>query len=219
MSFIQLKNINKSYSELGKALSNVSMSIQRGELISLMGESGAGKTSLLNILGLIDNPSTGEYTFEGQSVSTFNEEQRTLFRREKLGFIFQFFNLLTNLNVTDNVAVPLHLNGIQSYKEAVREKLAQVGILELKDRPLNTLSGGQLQRVAIARAIVHSPKLILADEPTGNLDSKTTKDIMGLLVRLKKEENVTIVMATHSNQASIYADRVLNIIDGSLTPQ
>lgn len=216
MNFIELKGVSKSYSELDKALSSVNMSVGRGELISIMGESGAGKTSLLNILGLVDKPSSGDYIFEGQSISNYNEQKRTLFRRQKLGFIFQFFNLLPSLDVTDNVAVPLHLNGVKDYKEVVREKLAQVGILELKDRPINTLSGGQMQRVAIARAIAHNPSLILADEPTGNLDSKTAESIMQLLVRLKKEENVTIIMATHSQQASFYADKVLNIVDGCL---
>ena len=130
---------------------------------------------------------------------------------------FQFFNLFDSLNVSDNVAIPLYLNGMKSTKALVREKLAQIGISELQDRPLNTLSGGQLQRVAIARAIVHKPKLILADEPTGNLDSKNALAILELLNRLKKEENITIIMATHSSQASNMADQVYQVIDGNLT--
>ncbi|MDX1920269.1 MAG: ABC transporter ATP-binding protein [Candidatus Caenarcaniphilales bacterium] len=214
MNLIQLKKITKSYSPTEKALKEINLDIKQGEFIALMGESGAGKTSLLNILGLIDEPSSGEYLFEEESVGSYDERKRTHFRRKKLGFIFQFFNLLPALNVMDNVAVPLHLNGVKHFKQIAREKLAQVGILELKDRPLNTLSGGQMQRVAIARAIAHNPKLILADEPTGNLDSKTAADILELMVRLKKEDNITIVMATHSKLASKYANRILNISDG-----
>lgn len=219
MNLIQLKQISKSYSPTEKALKEINLEIKSGEFIALMGESGSGKTSLLNILGLIDEPSTGEYLFESENVGSYDEDRRTHFRRKKLGFIFQFFNLLPALNVIDNVALPLHLNGIKHYKEVVREKLAQVGILELKDRPLNTLSGGQMQRVAIARAIAHNPKLILADEPTGNLDKNTAKDILELMVRLKKEDNITIVMATHSKTASLFADRVLSISDGLLVDE
>ncbi len=218
MDFIELKNISKTYNNQEEsALREVDLSIETGQFIALTGESGAGKTSLLNILGLIDQPSSGEYLFEGISVSKFSEDERTLFRRQKLGFIFQFFNLFDSLNVSDNVAIPLYLNGMKSTKALVREKLAQIGISELQDRPLNTLSGGQLQRVAIARAIVHKPKLILADEPTGNLDSKNALAILELLNRLKKEENITIIMATHSSQASNMADQVYQVIDGNLT--
>ena len=210
--------ISKTYNNQEEsALREVDLSIETGQFIALTGESGAGKTSLLNILGLIDQPSSGEYLFEGISVSKFSEDERTLFRRQKLGFIFQFFNLFDSLNVSDNVAIPLYLNGMKSTKALVREKLAQIGISELQDRPLNTLSGGQLQRVAIARAIVHKPKLILADEPTGNLDSKNALAILELLNRLKKEENITIIMATHSSQASNMADQVYQVIDGNLT--
>ncbi len=217
MAFIQLKNIVKSYTQHEVALNGVNLDIECGEFIALMGESGSGKTSLLNILGLIDNPSSGDYFFESESVSTFNDTQRTLFRRQKMGFIFQFFNLLPALNVTENVGIPLHLNGVKDYMGAVREKLAQVGILELKDRPLNTLSGGQMQRVAIARALVHKPRLILADEPTGNLDSKSATTVLEVLSRIRKEENLTIVMATHSKQAATYANRVLTMVDGVLS--
>lgn len=216
MSFIELKNISKTYNQQESALNQVNLNITAGEFIALTGESGAGKTSLLNILGLVDLSSSGEYLFEGISVSEFSEDQRTLFRRQKLGFIFQFFNLFNSLNVAENVAIPLYLNGIKNTKAIVREKLAQIGILELHDRPLNTLSGGQLQRVAIARAMVHKPKLILADEPTGNLDSKNALAILELLTRLKKEENITIIMATHSTQASNIADQVYQVADGNL---
>ena len=215
-TLIELSNISKTYSRFETALINVNLKLQKGEFIALMGESGSGKTSLLNILGLIDQPNSGNYLFEGVSVNKYSDKERTLFRRRKLGFIFQFFNLLPALNVADNVAIPLHLNDIKNYQGLIREKLAQVGILELKDRPLNTLSGGQMQRVAIARALVHKPKLILADEPTGNLDSKTAIGILELLTRLRNEEGVSIVMATHGKQAASYADRVLTLSDGAL---
>jgi putative ABC transport system ATP-binding protein len=216
MALIQLSKITKSFSEVEIALSNIDLNIEGGEFIALMGESGAGKTSLLNIIGLIDKPTSGEYIFDDKPTQDLTENERTLFRRQKMGFIFQFFNLLPGLDVKDNVSIPLHLNGVKDYTEKVREKLAQVGILELKDRQLNTLSGGQLQRVAIARALVHKPKLILADEPTGNLDSKTAGEVMELLHRIKREENVTIIMATHSNHAASFADKTLKVVDGTL---
>jgi ABC-type lipoprotein export system ATPase subunit len=216
MSLIELKDIKKSYSQYEDALKSVNLSIQEGEFVALMGESGSGKTSLLNILGLIDQASSGQYLFENADISSYNETQRTLFRRHKLGFIFQFFNLLPALNVTENIAIPLYLNGVKEVNKLIEEKLTQVGILELKDRPLNTLSGGQLQRVAIARALIHKPKLILADEPTGNLDSKTANEIIELLRKLNKEEKVTIVMATHSQHAAEFTDRTLTVIDGCI---
>lgn len=215
MSLIQLKNISKSYIGRENALKDINLQINEGEFIALMGESGSGKTTLLNILGLIDEASEGEYLFENASIKDFTEDERTLFRRKKLGFVFQFFNLLPTLNVTENVAIPLHLNKVKNSVSLAREKLAQVGILELKDRALNTLSGGQMQRVAIARALVHKPKLILADEPTGNLDQKSAQEILEILKRLNKEENITIIMATHSLQAALYADRNLHILDGN----
>jgi putative ABC transport system ATP-binding protein len=215
MGLIELKNISKSYQGRENALKNINLEIEQGQFIALMGESGSGKTTLLNILGLIDSASEGEYLFENIQTKAFSENQRTIFRREKLGFIFQFFNLLPALNVTENVAIPLYLNKIKNPIAIAREKLAQVGILELKDRPLDTLSGGQKQRVAIARALVHKPKLILADEPTGNLDSESARAICGILQRLKKEENITIIMATHSLQAASFADKTINILDGS----
>jgi ABC-type lipoprotein export system ATPase subunit len=220
MSFIELKDIVKSYfssKEAGfDALKQINLDIKQGEFTALMGESGSGKTSLLNILGLVDQPSSGVYLFDGQTVSNFSEDQRTQFRKKNLGFIFQFFNLLPTLNVLDNVALPLHLNASSNTKEVIREKLAQVGIAELIDRSLNTLSGGQLQRVAIARAIVHNPKFILADEPTGNLDSKTALEILELLKRLNRENNITIVMATHSKIAANSADKIIYLADGKL---
>lgn len=215
MSLIQLNNISKNYIGRDNALKDINFQVNEGEFIALMGESGSGKTTLLNILGLIDEASQGEYLFEQTSIKAFSENQRTLFRRQKLGFVFQFFNLLPTLNVTENVAIPLYLNKAKNPISVAREKLAQVGILELKDRALNTLSGGQMQRVAIARALVHKPKLILADEPTGNLDQQSAQEILEILKRLKKEENITIIMATHSAQAALYADKTLHILDGS----
>ena len=192
------------------------MHIGKGEFVALMGESGSGKTSLLNILGLIDQPSSGEYFFDDQNVAGLNEKERTLFRRKKLGFIFQFFNLLPALSVKENIALPLHLNGIRNYEKVVKERLSQVGIPELEGRSLNTLSGGQMQRVAIARALIHEPSFILADEPTGNLDSKTAEDILSLLVKIRKENDLTIIMVTHSHESAHHADRKVEIIDGKI---
>jgi putative ABC transport system ATP-binding protein len=214
---IKLQNITKHYSESSEpALRGIDLHIGKGEFVALMGESGSGKTSLLNILGLIDQPSSGEYFFGDQNVAGLNEKERTLFRRKKLGFIFQFFNLLPALSVKENIALPLHLNGIRNYEKVVKERLSQVGIPELEGRSLNTLSGGQMQRVAIARALIHEPSFILADEPTGNLDSKTAEDILSLLVKIRKENNLTIIMVTHSHESANHADRKVEIIDGKI---
>lgn len=214
---IELKNLSKKYSSSEIALNQINLKIQQGESIALMGESGAGKTSLLNILALIDEPSEGEYFFEGSLVSKHTDDERTLLRRKKLGFVFQFFNLLPSLTVSENIAIPLHLNGIKKTREAVEEKLEQIGMLDFRDRPINTLSGGQMQRIAIARALVHKPKLILADELTGSLDSKTATDILEILFELKLKENFTLIMATHSHQVALYADSTLRIVDGSFS--
>lgn len=202
------------------ALNDVSLEITKGEFVAIMGPSGCGKTTLLNILGLLDNPSGGEYYLNEIEVSKFTEKQRTLLRKGIIGFVFQSFNLIDELNVYENIELPLLYMGVS---KSERQKKIQVvmdrmEILHRKNHFPQQLSGGQQQRVAIARAVVTNPKLILADEPTGNLDSKNGKEVMNLLTELNKN-GTTIVMVTHSQHDAGYAGRNLNLFDGQLVTE
>lgn len=199
------------------ALCEVNLHIQKGEFIAIMGPSGCGKSTLLNIIGLLDNPTSGEYYFDGQKVGGFKERNRTLLRKGNIGFVFQSFNLIDELNVYENVELPLiYLNLKASERKAMVEKvLERMQISHRKKHFPQQLSGGQQQRVAIARAVVANPKLILADEPTGNLDSKNGLEVMKLLTELN-QEGTTIVMVTHSMHDSEFADRVVNLFDGQI---
>lgn len=199
------------------ALNKVNLHIQKGEFLAIMGPSGCGKSTLLNIIGLLDNPTSGEYYFDGQEVGCFKERNRTLLRKGNIGFVFQSFNLIDELNVYENVELPLiylKLNSRQR-KEMVEKVLERMNISHRKKHFPQQLSGGQQQRVAIARAVVANPKLILADEPTGNLDSKNGLEVMNLLTELNLE-GTTIVMVTHSEHDSGFAHRVVNLFDGQI---
>ena len=199
------------------ALNNVSLEIKEGEFVAIMGPSGCGKSTLLNILGLLDNPSGGEYYLNGTDVSKFTEAQRTNLRKGVIGFVFQSFNLIDELNVYENIELPLLYMGIPASerKKRVEEAMNRMAIAHRVKHFPQQLSGGQQQRVAIARAVVANPKLILADEPTGNLDSKNGKEVMELLTELNKE-GTTIVMVTHSQHDSGYAGRTINLFDGQV---
>ena len=199
------------------ALFEVNLHIQNGEFIAIMGPSGCGKSTLLNIIGLLDNPTSGEYYFDGQQVGSFKERNRTLLRKGNIGFVFQSFNLIDELNVYENVELPLiYLKLNASERKAMVEKvLDRMQISHRKKHFPQQLSGGQQQRVAIARAVVANPKLILADEPTGNLDSKNGLEVMKLLTELN-QEGTTIVMVTHSMHDSEFAHRVVNLFDGQI---
>ena len=199
------------------ALNNVSFEIQQGEFLAIMGPSGCGKSTLLNILGLLDNPSSGDYELLGKEVGTLKEKDRTLYRKGNIGFVFQSFNLIDELSVYENVELPLIYLKVKASerKQRVEEILKRMNISHRAKHFPQQLSGGQQQRVAIARAVVSNPKLILADEPTGNLDSTNGKEVMGLLTELNKE-GTTIIMVTHSMRDSGYAHRVLNLFDGQL---
>jgi len=190
------------------ALNKVSFEVQQGEFVAVMGPSGCGKSTLLNILGLLDNPTSGKYFLLGKEVGTLKERDRTLYRKGKIGFVFQSFNLIDELNVYENVELPLIYLRVNAI-------LDRMNISHRARHFPQQLSGGQQQRVAIARAVVSNPKLILADEPTGNLDSKNGKEVMALLTELNKE-GTTIVMVTHSQHDSTFAHRVLNLFDGEL---
>lgn len=199
------------------ALNNVNIEIQEGEFVAIMGPSGCGKSTLLNILGLLDNPTGGEYHLNGEDVSTYTEAQRTALRKGVIGFVFQSFNLIDELNVYENIELPLLYMGVSASerKRRVEDAMNRMAIAHRVKHFPQQLSGGQQQRVAIARAVVTNPKLILADEPTGNLDSKNGKEVMDLLTELNKE-GTTIVMVTHSQHDAGYADRVINLFDGQV---
>ncbi len=199
------------------ALNNVSFEINDGEFVAIMGPSGCGKSTLLNILGLLDNPSGGSYLLLGNEVANLKEKERTKFRKGNIGFVFQSFNLIDELNVYENVELPLRYLNISAgeRKQKVNEILKRMGISHRAKHFPQQLSGGQQQRVAIARAVVSSPKLILADEPTGNLDSKNGKEVMDLLNELN-QEGTTIVMVTHSQKDAAVAQRVVNLFDGQI---
>ena len=202
------------------ALNDVTVEIAEGEFVAIMGPSGCGKTTMLNILGLLDNPSGGAYHLNGIEVSKFTEKQRTKLRKGVIGFVFQSFNLIEELNVFENIELPLLYMGIPS-SERLKRVQAAMDRMEIAHRSKHfpqQLSGGQQQRVAIARAVVASPKLILADEPTGNLDSKNGKEVMSLLTELNRD-GTTIVMVTHSQHDAGYAARIINLFDGNLVSE
>jgi putative ABC transport system ATP-binding protein len=217
---IRTENLNKVFrtEEVETtALNNVSMHVQKGEFVAIMGPSGCGKSTLLNIIGLLDNPSDGLYVFNGHDVSKFRESQRTGLRKGNIGFVFQSFNLIDELNVFENVELPLLYLKIpaKTRKEMVTTVLERMNIGHRAKHFPQQLSGGQQQRVAIARAVVANPKLILADEPTGNLDSKNGIEVMELLAELNRE-GTTIVMVTHSDRDASYAHRIINLFDGEI---
>lgn len=199
------------------ALGGINMEIDEGEFVAIMGPSGCGKTTLLNILGLLDNPSEGNYLLDGVEVSRLKESQRTALRKGKIGFIFQSFNLIDELNVEQNVELPLKYMGVKAdeRKTRVTETLRRLGIAHRAKHYPNELSGGQQQRAAIARAVICNPRLILADEPTGNLDTRNGKEVMDLLAELN-DDGTTIVMVTHSQRDASYAHRIVNMLDGFL---
>ena len=199
------------------ALRGISLEINKGEFVGIMGPSGCGKSTLLNILGLLDNPTDGRYLLNGTDVSGLREKDRTAFRKGKIGFVFQNFNLIDELNIEENVELPLkYLRiGAAERKERVKEALTRMNILHRAKHFPQQLSGGQQQRAAIARAVVARPDIILADEPTGNLDSENGKEVMELLTELNRE-GTTIVMVTHSQHDAAYTHRVINLFDGKI---
>ena len=199
------------------ALHDVTLEIKEGEFVAIMGPSGCGKSTLLNILGLLENPTNGVYTLNGEDVSKYTEAQRTNLRKGVIGFVFQSFNLIDELNVYENIELPLLYMGVpkEERKQRVEEAMKRMDISHRVKHFPQQLSGGQQQRVAIARAVVANPKIILADEPTGNLDSKNGKEVMDLLTQLNKE-GTTVVMVTHSQHDAGYATRTINLFDGQV---
>ena len=217
---IQLQNIKKVFrtEEIDTwALREVSLEVKNGEFVAIMGPSGCGKTTLLNIMGLLDTPTEGTYMLNGKDVSQLPERERTNIRRGTIGFVFQSFNLIDDLDVYENVELPLLYMGVpaKERKKRVTEMLDRMAMSHRRKHFPCQLSGGQQQRVAVARAVVSNPKIILADEPTGNLDSKNSKEVMDLLLQLH-EQGTTIVMVTHSQHNASFADRIINLFDGQI---
>lgn len=219
MPILSLNNVYKEYLTDGEtvhALNGVSLDLASGQFVALVGRSGCGKSTLLNMAGAMDFPSSGQVFVEGVGTSTLDDAELTRLRREKIGFVFQSFQLLNTLTALENVELPLLLAGQPNARAVARERLAWVELADLGNRYPHQLSGGQMQRVGIARALVHSPGILLADEPTGNLDSTTGNAILDLLQRLTRERNTATMMATHSLEAAALADAVVHMRDGKI---
>ncbi len=219
MPILSLQNVVKEYLTDGQAvhaLCGVSLEVQKGEFVALVGRSGCGKSTLLNLAGAMDFPTSGVVEIDGASTASLSDTELTKLRRDKVGFIFQSFQLLHTLTVIENVELPLLLSGGKNAREAAHERLQWVELSGLSDRLPHQLSGGQMQRVAIARALVHSPNILLADEPTGNLDTATGIVILQLLQRLTREKKTATIMATHSPEAAAVCDTLVQLRDGSI---
>ena len=219
MALIEVRGINKRYrmgdAEIG-ALNEVSLGIEKGEFVAIMGPSGSGKSTFMNIVGCLDKPTSGQYLLEGVDVGGLGRDELAEIRNKKLGFVFQGFNLLPRASALENVELPLLYNGLAA-KERMKmseEALVAVGLRGREKHHPNQLSGGQQQRVAIARALVNNAPIILADEPTGNLDTKTSGEIMELLVRLNVESNITVILVTHESGIAAYSKRIIRFLDG-----
>ncbi len=220
MNILQVQNLCKTYGRgetQVNALKNVSFHLEKGEFGAIVGESGSGKSTFLNCIGALDVPTSGQILVDGNDLFTMNEEERTIFRRRNIGFIFQAFQLVPELNVEQNISFPLLLDYRKPEQPAVEEMLEILGLTDRRHHLPNQLSGGQQQRVAIGRALITKPKLILADEPTGNLDSKNSQEVLDLLMKASRHYQQTILMITHNNNLAVSADRVFRVSDGCLT--
>lgn len=218
---VSLRELDKVFTEAGrtrKVLDNVTLSINSGDFVVLLGHSGSGKSTLLNLISGIERPTAGCISIQDVSLSNLRERERTLFRRDHIGFVFQFFNLIPTLTVLENVTLPQELAG-RDARAAAMTLLEQVGLADRRDTFPDKLSGGEQQRVAIARALVHDPMLVLADEPTGNLDELMGNRVLELLLRLTKDQGKTLIMATHNPQIARLADRILIVHDGHVDDQ
>ena len=220
MEILKVQKLCKTYGTGAvkvDALKDVSFSLEKGEFVAVVGESGSGKSTLLNCIGALDVPTSGVITMDGNNLFTMKEEERTIFRRRNIGFIFQSFQLVSELTVEQNIVFPLLLDYRKPKTSDVEELLELLGLTDRKNHLPGQLSGGQQQRVAIGRALITKPKLILADEPTGNLDSKNSQDVIDLLTKASRHYQQTILMITHNNSLTSMVDRVLRVIDGVLT--
>ena len=220
MNLLEVQNLSKTYGSgeaTVHALKGATFSVPKGEFVAIVGESGSGKSTLLNMIGALDTPTSGSIKVKGKELSKFKDEQLTIFRRRNIGFIFQNYNLVPVLNVYENIVLPVELDGDTVDKHFMNEVVKMLALDEKLNSMPNNLSGGQQQRVAIARALVSKPAIILADEPTGNLDSRTSSDVLGLLKMTSQKFHQTIVMITHNNEIAQLADRIIRIEDGRIS--
>ncbi|WP_261805493.1 ABC transporter ATP-binding protein [Lapidilactobacillus luobeiensis] len=219
MELLRVANLSKIYGQDSTkvvALDNVSFTVARGEFVAIVGASGSGKSTLLHLIGGVDRPTEGTVFLDGQNIYSFNDDQLAIFRRRQVGLIYQFYNLIPILNVTENITLPLDLDNRQADPEKLAQLLARLGLTQRQDHLPNELSGGQQQRVSIGRALITEPALLLADEPTGNLDSAASAEILALLRQANRDYQQTIVMITHDLEIAAQADRVIEIEDGHL---
>ena len=219
MSILQATELKKYYGtepNITRALDGVTLSIEKGEFVAIVGTSGSGKSTLLNMIGGLDVPTSGQVVVDGKELSKLKDEELTVFRRRKIGFIFQNYNLVPVLNVFENIVLPVELDGNKVDKKFMKEVVQMLGLEDKLNNMPNNLSGGQQQRVAIARALVSKPAIVLADEPTGNLDSKTSADVLGLLKITSQKFHQTLVMITHNSEIAQLADRIIRIEDGKI---
>lgn len=219
MSILKTNELKKQYGtsvNLVKALDDVALNVEPGEFVAIVGTSGSGKSTLLHMLGGLDTPTSGSVEVDGKELSKMNDEQLTIFRRRNIGFIFQNYNLVPILNVYENIVLPIELDGEKPDKAFIDKIVKMLGLTEKLNNLPNNLSGGQQQRVAIARALATKPAIILADEPTGNLDSKTSQEVLGLLKMTSQQFHQTIVMITHNSEIAQLADRIVRIEDGRI---
>ncbi len=219
MEILRVENLCKTYGKGKnevKALDNISFSVNKGEFIAIIGPSGSGKSTLLHLLGGVDKPTSGKVFMNDQDVYVQNDEQLAIFRRRQVGLIYQFYNLIPILNVVENITLPLKLDGRKVNKERVNELLELLGLAERRKHLPSQLSGGQQQRVSIGRALINAPALVLADEPTGNLDSKSSQEIIGLLKHSNKKYGQTLIVITHDENIALQADRIIRIADGQI---
>lgn len=220
MEILRVENLTKVYGKGEnevRALDGVSFSVEKGEFVAIIGPSGSGKSTLLHILGAVDEPSSGKVFMDGKDVFKQNEEQLAIFRRRQFGLVYQFYNLIPVLDVVENITLPVQLDGRKVNRERLREMVALLGLHGREKHLPNQLSGGQQQRVSIGRALMNSPSVVLADEPTGNLDSKNSQEIMELLKKSNKKYNQTLIMITHDENIALQADRIIAIEDGHIT--
>ncbi|MDR0918319.1 MAG: ABC transporter ATP-binding protein [Oscillospiraceae bacterium] len=219
MNILEVQNLSKTYGKDGmevRALDNVSFSIKKGEFVAVIGASGSGKSTLLHLLGGVDHPTSGKVFVDGKDIYTMNESQLAIFRRRNVGLIYQFYNLIPTLTVNENIMLPRLLDGRKADKEKLREILETVSLTDRQNHLPNQLSGGQQQRVSIGRALINDPAVILADEPTGNLDSKASREVIELLKSANKRYNQTLVIITHDEKIALQSDRIITVADGKI---
>ena len=217
MSILQTTELKKYYGakpNITRALDGVTLSIEKGEFVAIVGTSGSGKSTLLNMIGGLDVPTSGKVIVDGRELSTLKDEQLTIFRRRKIGFIFQNYNLVPVLNVYENIVLPVELDGNKVDKKFMKEVVQMLGLEDKLNNMPNNLSGGQQQRVAIARSLINNPSILLADEPTGNLDSTTSKEVLHMFKDLNRQQGITVILVTHDPKIAAFTDRAINMADG-----